>query len=147
MRKISFALLARQTQGSSAPQKVGQMEEKKRSERPSLNADYGKGTQLRKMLVDTGARIAPQREPSSINLRVKVSMNSHKAVAAPTDRPDLIDKKELCRRLGLPSVRMVEILMRKRKIPYIRLGHRTVRFSWQHVIEAVSRLEYRAASE
>ena len=33
-------------------------------------------------------------------------MKSHKAVAATTDRPDLIDKEELRRRLGLPSVRM-----------------------------------------
>ena len=42
---------------------------------------------------------------------------------------DLIGKEELRRRLNLPSVRMVEELMRKRKIPFIRLGHRTVRFS------------------
>lgn len=57
---------------------------------------------------------------------------------------ELIDKEELRRRLNLPSVRMVEELMRKRKIPYLRLGHRTVRFSWPKVIEALNRFEYRA---
>ena len=58
--------------------------------------------------------------------------------------PDLIDKKELRRRLNLPSVRMVEELMRKRKIPYLRLGHRTIRFSWSKVLEAISKFERRA---
>lgn len=57
---------------------------------------------------------------------------------------ELIDKEEVRRRLNLPSVRMVEELMRKRKIPFIRLGHRTVRFSWPKVLEAVSRFKHRA---
>ena len=57
---------------------------------------------------------------------------------------ELIDKEELRRRLNLPSVRMVEELMRKRKIPYIRLGHRTVRFSWVKVLAALKALEYRS---
>lgn len=57
---------------------------------------------------------------------------------------ELIDKEELRRRLNLPSVRMVEELMRKRKIPFVRLGHRTVRFSWVKVLEAIKSLEYRA---
>jgi hypothetical protein len=58
--------------------------------------------------------------------------------------PELIDKEELRRRLNLPSVRMVEDLMRKRKIPFIRLGHRTVRFSWVKVLAALQSLEFRA---
>lgn len=62
---------------------------------------------------------------------------------APADS-ELIDKEEVRRRLNLPSVRMVEELMRKRKIPFIRLGHRTVRFSWSKVLEAVSCYEHRA---
>lgn len=57
---------------------------------------------------------------------------------------ELIDKEELRRRLNLPSIRMVEELMRKRKIPYVRLGHRTVRFSWQKVLTAINTLEQRA---
>ncbi len=62
---------------------------------------------------------------------------------APSE-PELIDKEELRRRLNLPSVRMVEELMRKRKIPFMRLGHRTVRFSWVKVLAALKSLEYRA---
>ena len=62
---------------------------------------------------------------------------------APSE-PELIDKEELRRRLNLPSVRMVEELMRKGKIPYVRLGHRTVRFSWAKVLAALKALEYRA---
>ena len=57
---------------------------------------------------------------------------------------ELIDKEELRCRLNLPSVRMVEELMRKRKIPFVRLGHRTVRFSWPKVLAAIAALEQRA---
>ena len=65
--------------------------------------------------------------------------------ASPSDLPsELIDKEELRRRLSLPSVRMVEELMRKRKIPFVRLGHRTVRFSWPKVLAAITALEQRA---
>ena len=65
--------------------------------------------------------------------------------ASPADLPsELIDKEELRRRLNLPSVRMVEELMRKRKIPFVKLGHRTVRFSWPKVLAAITALEQRA---
>jgi hypothetical protein len=65
--------------------------------------------------------------------------------ASPSDLPsELIDKEELRRRLNLPSVRMVEELMRKRKIPFVKLGHRTVRFSWPKVLAAITALEQRA---
>ena len=64
---------------------------------------------------------------------------------SPLDPPsELIDKEELRRRLNLPSVRMVEELMRKRKIPFVKLGHRTVRFSWPKVLAAITSLEQRA---
>jgi len=71
----------------------------------------------------------------------------HKSLSAatPPDPPsELIDKEELRRRLNLPSVRMVEELMRKRKIPFVKLGHRTVRFSWPKVLSAITALEQRA---
>ena len=73
---------------------------------------------------------------------MKPSNKSSTPVAA--SEPELIDKEELRRRLNLPSVRMVEELMRKRKIPYIRLGYRTVRFSWAKVLAAVNAFEHRA---
>lgn len=61
--------------------------------------------------------------------------------------PEMIDKEELRRWLNLPSVRMVEELMRKPKIPFFRLGHRTVRFSWQKVLEAIAKFEHRAIGQ
>jgi hypothetical protein len=60
---------------------------------------------------------------------------------------DFINKEELRRRLNLPSVRMVEQMMRKKKIPFLRLGYRTVRFSWPKVLEALARFEHRAAGQ
>lgn len=77
----------------------------------------------------------------------RAGRDPHLQSAGGAAEPDLIDKEELRRRLNLPSIRMVEELMRKRKIPYLRLGHRTVRFSWQKVLLAISRFERRAAGE
>ncbi len=62
----------------------------------------------------------------------------------PPEIAELIDKEELRSRLNLPSVRMIAELMRKRKIPFVRLGHRTVRFSWPKVLAALNTLEQRA---
>jgi hypothetical protein len=36
---------------------------------------------------------------------------------------------------------MVDELVRKRKIPYLRLGHRTLRFDWPKVQAALERFE------
>ena len=51
----------------------------------------------------------------------------------------LLDKEELREKLNLPSIRGVDELVRRRKIPVIRLGHRTVRFDWRHVQSAIER--------
>jgi len=56
--------------------------------------------------------------------------------------PCLLNKKQLGERLGL-TVRGVECLMAKRKIPVIRLGHKTVKFSWPKVEAALAKLEIR----
>ena len=52
----------------------------------------------------------------------------------------LLDKEHLRQKLGLESIRGVDELVRRRKIPVIRLGHRTVRFSWPAVEAAIKRL-------
>lgn len=52
-----------------------------------------------------------------------------------------MNKEELRSRLGLPSTRMVDDLMRKRKIPFVKLGHKTVRFQWSKVTAALAKLE------
>ncbi len=52
----------------------------------------------------------------------------------------LITKKELAARLNVPSTKLVDELMQSRKIPFLRLGHRTVRFDWLKVQAALSKL-------
>jgi hypothetical protein len=58
----------------------------------------------------------------------------------PIDYEPLLDKEELRQKLGLESIRGVDELIRKKKIPVIRIGHRTVRFSWPKVEAALERL-------
>lgn len=55
----------------------------------------------------------------------------------------LLTKKQLKEVLNLPSTRMIDELMRRRNIPYLRLGHRTVRFELTAVEKALSKLEVR----
>ena len=60
---------------------------------------------------------------------------------------NLLTKEELRAALNLPSTRMVDELVRKRKIPVIRLGHRTVRFNLAKVAAALERLELKAVGQ
>jgi hypothetical protein len=53
---------------------------------------------------------------------------------------ELLDKKELSARLHT-GVRGVEELIKRKKIPVLRLGHRTVRFDWPKVVAALAKLE------
>jgi hypothetical protein len=59
--------------------------------------------------------------------------------------PRFLDKKQLRERLSLPSTRAVDELMRAKRIPFLRLGHRTVRFDWPKVEKAIARLEIKEA--
>jgi hypothetical protein len=52
-----------------------------------------------------------------------------------------LDKEGLRKKLSLPSTRNVDEMMRSKRIPYLRLGHRTVRFDWPKVEKALARLE------
>jgi excisionase family DNA binding protein len=63
-------------------------------------------------------------------------MSTHKSIS-----DELLTKEELAARLRVPSIRIIEQMMRKRQIPFIKLGHRTVRFDWVKVEQAVARLE------
>ena len=56
---------------------------------------------------------------------------------------DLLTKEELRHRLNLPSTRMVDELVLRRKIPVIKLGHRTIRFDYARVRAALDKLEIR----
>jgi hypothetical protein len=58
----------------------------------------------------------------------------------------LLSKEELREKLNLVSIRGVDELVRRRKIPCLRLGHRTLRFSWPHVQAALEKLTIREVS-
>ena len=53
----------------------------------------------------------------------------------------MLTKEQLRAELNLPSTRMVDTMMRKRVIPFITLGHRTVRFERAAVEKALSKVE------
>jgi hypothetical protein len=55
-----------------------------------------------------------------------------------------LDKEQLRVLLNLPSTRMVDELMRKKKIPFLKLGHKTIRFEWKKVNAALEKFECRA---
>ena len=57
---------------------------------------------------------------------------------------ELLNKEELRQRLHLTSVRGVDEMVKRRKIPVIRIGHRTVRFSWPDVEAALEKFTVRA---
>ena len=59
----------------------------------------------------------------------------------------LLTKEQLRAALNLPSTRMVDELVRRRKIPVIRLGYRTVRFDLAKVEAAIERLELKAIGQ
>ena len=65
----------------------------------------------------------------------------------PATTSDWLTKEQLRERLNLPSTRMVDELVRKHKIPVYKLGHKTIRFNWEHVKEALARLEIRAVGD
>ena len=80
--------------------------------------------------------LTPERRPPAGSLFLSVMMNLH-----------LLTKEELRAALNLPSTRRVDELVRKRKIPMIRLGHRTVRFDLPKVAAALERLELKAVGQ
>jgi hypothetical protein len=59
---------------------------------------------------------------------------------------DYLNKLELAAKLGVTR-RVVEEMMRRRMIPYLALGHRTVRFFWPAVERALSKFEHRAVGQ
>jgi hypothetical protein len=60
---------------------------------------------------------------------------------------NLLTKEELRAALNLPSTRMVDELVRRRKIPVLRLGYRTLRFDLAKVEAALEKLELKAVGQ
>ncbi len=61
------------------------------------------------------------------------------AITATPPHDGLLNKKQLAALLQITK-RGVECLVARRKIPVIRLGHRSVRFAWPKVQAALSKL-------
>lgn len=57
-----------------------------------------------------------------------------------------LDKEGLRAKLNLVSTRQVDELMQNKRIPFLRLGHRTVRFDWPKVEKALARFEVKEAA-
>lgn len=57
-----------------------------------------------------------------------------------------LTKVELAERLGVTR-RVVEEMMRRRMIPYLSLGYRTVRFFWPAVERALAKFEHKAVCQ
>ena len=64
-----------------------------------------------------------------------------------SNTPDLLTKEELREKLNLPSTRMVDQLMKKGMIPYLPLGHKTVRFDLAKVKAALEKFEVKAVGQ
>ena len=64
------------------------------------------------------------------------------AITGAPQHDALLTKAQLAERLNL-TPRGVECLTRARKIPAIKLGHRTLRYSWPRVCQALAKREVR----
>lgn len=60
---------------------------------------------------------------------------------------DYLTKEELRARLNLPSTRMVDEMMRRRMIPFLKFGAKTVRFDWEKVKIALQKFEHKAVGQ
>lgn len=63
----------------------------------------------------------------------------------PISKQVLVTKKELCDHLKLHNIKSVERMMREKRIPFVRVSPRQVRFDVRKVEEALNRYEYKAA--
>jgi len=64
-----------------------------------------------------------------------------KTVSNDNTLEELVTAETLQELYHLASTRILDQLRRERKIPYIKLGNRTIRFSPRAVAEALGRLE------
>lgn len=71
-------------------------------------------------------------------------MNEQKLPLAPTDQHtpicsgEYLDKSQLARRLGI-SIRSVDNLVRSKRVPFVRLTGKLIRFPWSEVKQHLDR--------
>ena len=73
---------------------------------------------------------------------MEATHNNAVSPEALASNPGLLTKTQLAAMLGLTK-RGVECLVARRRIPCIRIGHRSVRFSWPKVQAALEKLTTR----
>lgn len=64
-----------------------------------------------------------------------------------SDPTNMLTKEELRQRLNLPSTRKIDDMMKKRMIPYLKWGAKTVRFDWLKVQAALEKFELKAVGQ
>ena len=84
----------------------------------------------------------PTRSKPKPNKNAPLVAHLNAIITDTADSRTLLNKKQLAERLNL-TPRGVECLTRARKIPAIKLGHRTLRYSWPRVCEALAKREVR----
>ena len=84
----------------------------------------------------------PTRSKPKTNKNAPLAAQFSANISDTTDNRTLLNKEQLAERLNL-TPRGVECLTRARKIPSIKLGHRTLRYSWPRVCEALAKREVR----
>ena len=65
----------------------------------------------------------------------------------PQDDHSFLTKEQLRQRLNLPSTRMIDGMMKKRMIPYLKWGSKTVRFDFEKVTAALEKFELKAVGQ
>jgi len=60
---------------------------------------------------------------------------------------DLLTKEQLRQRLNLPSTRKIDDMMKRRMIPFLKWGSKTVRFDWLKVQAALEKFEHKAVGQ
>ena len=86
--------------------------------------------------------------PLGRSKRPAVQSEIHSREPSPThgteDRERLLTKREVAQMLNLPSTRSIDELVRRRALPVIRFGWRTIRFSPRAVEAALEKLTVKA---
>ena len=107
-----------------------------------LVVDAGRSTEINKL------RTNESKTPSATGAETSRTVQQiRQRLTHAAEDADIITKEQLAARLSLPSTRMVDEMMRTRKIPFFRWGHRTLRFSWRRCQEALAKFEIKAVGQ
>ena len=72
--------------------------------------------------------------------RILLPKDSSGRITSPANADTLPRKRDIAARYGV-SLRTVDRWVNEKKIPYLDLGNRSIRFRWEAVERAINRLE------